>query len=92
MTLQVLDLLIYNIVTSLNNAVPLLSSHLYDGILRFVLSAIILDFAVVQTSRQLVLIRSSTEYLDEECSLESSPKTFRNVHFSIDLIIKIRVR
>ena len=45
---------------SFNNIAVQQSTHLYDGILRFVLCAVLLISAVGQTSRQLVLMHTAT--------------------------------
>ena len=46
---------------SFNNIAPPQSAHLYDGILRFVLSAILLILAVAQTLRQSILLYKATK-------------------------------
>ena len=58
-TFQALDM--STCVISFNNIAPPQSAHLYDGILRFVLSAILLILAVAQTLRQSILLYKATK-------------------------------
>ena len=58
-TFQALDM--STCVISFNNITPPQSAHLYDGILRLVLSAILLILAVAQTLRQSILLYKATK-------------------------------
>ena len=60
-TLQVLDFSACIVNISADKTALILSVHLYDQILRFILSAMLLILAVAQSSRQLLLMYKATK-------------------------------